>query len=72
MANDKLANRCRIQDAHSEWFFPMTREQLTMLEEGNVADPEIMQALTGREAISFSVEHLDYLGNQEAVGREAD
>lgn len=44
-------------------FFPVTRGQLTMLEEGNVADPEVLQALTGREPKSFSVENLDYLGN---------
>jgi len=44
-------------------FFPVTRGQLTMLEEGNVADPEVLQALTGRELKSFSVENLDYLGN---------
>lgn len=44
-------------------FFPVTREQLTMLEEGNVADPEVMQALTDREPTAFSVENLDYLGN---------
>ena len=64
----------RIGATLFDWlpFFPVTRGQLTMLEEGNVADPEIMQALTGREATSFSVEHLDYLGNQEAVCREAD
>jgi hypothetical protein len=43
--------------------FPVTRGQLTMLEEGNVADPEVLQALTGREPKSFSVENLDYLGN---------
>ena len=43
-------------------FFPVTRDQLTMLEEGNVADPEIMQALTGREATTFSIDHLNYLG----------
>ncbi|MBT4354457.1 MAG: hypothetical protein HOD13_07835 [Rhodospirillaceae bacterium] len=43
-------------------FSPVTREQLTMLEEGNVADPEIMQALTGREATTFSIDYLNYLG----------
>jgi NADH dehydrogenase len=53
-------------------FSPVTREQLTMLEEGNVADPEIMQALTGRGATSFSVENLDYLDNQEAICHETD
>ncbi|HNP34317.1 MAG TPA: NAD(P)H-binding protein [Woeseiaceae bacterium] len=55
----------RIGATLFDWlpFFPVTREQLTMLEEGNVADPEILQALTGRELTSFSIENLDYLGH---------
>jgi NADH dehydrogenase len=43
-------------------FFPVTREQLTMLQEGNTADPAILTALIGRAPASFSVENLDYLG----------
>jgi NADH dehydrogenase len=42
-------------------FFPVTREQLTMLQEGNIADSEVLRTLTGREPIRFSVESLDYL-----------
>jgi NADH dehydrogenase len=44
-------------------FFPVTREQLTMLEEGNVADAAVVKALIGREPMSFSTTNLDYLGN---------
>jgi NADH dehydrogenase len=43
-------------------FFPVTREQLIMLQEGNVADPQILRELTGREPISFSAGNLQYLG----------
>ena len=42
-------------------FFPVTRDQLTMLEEGNTADPEILRRLTGREPKPFSIENLRYL-----------
>ena len=42
-------------------FFPVTRDQLTMLEEGNTADPEILRKLTGREPKAFTAENLDYL-----------
>lgn len=42
-------------------FFPVTREQLTMLQEGNVADPEELRTLTGREPRPFSIESLEYL-----------
>ena len=42
-------------------FFPVTRDQLTMLEEGNVADPAILESLTGIAPQSFSVENLAYL-----------
>jgi len=42
-------------------FFPVTRDQLTMLEEGNTADPEILRQLTGREPKAFTAENLRYL-----------
>lgn len=45
-------------------FFPVTRGQLTMLEEGNTADPAVLRQLIGREPRSFSVDALSYL-NQE-------
>jgi NADH dehydrogenase len=43
-------------------FFPATRDQLTMLEEGNTADPSIVESLTGRPAAAFDPENLVYLG----------
>ena len=42
-------------------FFPVTRGQLTMLAEGNVADPGPLQQLTGREPKPFSAGNLKYL-----------
>ncbi len=43
-------------------FFPVTRDQLTMLEEGNTADPGILEGLTGTTPKGFSAENLGYLG----------
>ncbi len=42
-------------------FFPVTRDQLTMLEEGNTADPAVLRRLIGREPQGFNVEALGYL-----------
>ena len=42
--------------------FPVPRGQLTMLEEGNVADPETLRALIGRDPKGFTIEALGYLG----------
>jgi len=42
-------------------FYPVTRDQLTMLEEGNTAPVEPLEAMIGRSATSFSPETLDYL-----------
>jgi len=42
-------------------FFPVTRDQLTMLEEGNTADPAALQRLIEREPQAFSPENLEYL-----------
>jgi len=44
-------------------FFPVTRGQLTMLEEGNTADPEVLQRLIGREPQGFTADALGYLTN---------
>lgn len=44
-------------------FFPVTRDQLTMLEEGNVADPAVVKSLIGREPTAFDARNLAYLGN---------
>ena len=54
----------RIGATLLDWLplFPVTREQLSMLEEGNVADPAVVQALTGREPKAFSAPNLAYLG----------
>ncbi|MGB5258024.1 MAG: NAD(P)H-binding protein [Woeseiaceae bacterium] len=53
----------RIGATLFDWlpFFPVTRGQLTMLEEGNTADPEVLKHLIGREPKGFSVEALAYL-----------
>ena len=42
-------------------FFPATRDQLTMLAEGNTADPEVIKSLIGNPPMAFSPEHLAYL-----------
>jgi uncharacterized protein YbjT (DUF2867 family) len=42
-------------------FFPVTRDQLTMLAEGNTAPPAELRALIGREPLAFEPENLRYL-----------
>ena len=42
-------------------FFPVTRDQLTMLAEGNTADPSIVASLIGRSPVAFTPENLSYL-----------
>jgi NADH dehydrogenase len=42
-------------------FFPVTRDQLTMLAEGNTADPAVIESLTGKAPLSFSPDNLAYL-----------
>ena len=42
-------------------FFPVTRDQLSMLAEGNIAKPETIESLTGSAPLDFSPGHLDYL-----------
>lgn len=53
----------RVAATLLDWlpFFPVTRGQLTMLEEGNTADPEILKALIGRDPQAFTTEALAYL-----------
>lgn len=41
--------------------FPVTRDQLTMLAEGNTADPTVIERLIGRAPKPFSSEALAYL-----------
>ena len=42
-------------------FYPVTRDQLTMLEEGNTAPPDDLQSLIGRDAQAMTPEALAYL-----------
>jgi uncharacterized protein YbjT (DUF2867 family) len=42
-------------------FFPATREQLTMLEEGNTAQPDALEKLIGRPLTPFTPKNLAYL-----------
>jgi NADH dehydrogenase len=42
-------------------FFPVTRDQLTMLQEDNTANSETVKSLTGTEPVAFSIAQLDYL-----------
>jgi len=44
-------------------FFPVTRDQLTMLAEGNTADPDVVKSLIGQSPTLFSHEQLDYLND---------
>lgn len=45
-------------------FFPVTRDQLTMLAEGNTADPDVITSLIGKSPASFLPDRLDYLNCQ--------
>jgi NADH dehydrogenase len=42
-------------------FFPVTRDQLTMLVEGNIGDPSVLAALIGRQPRAFVPANLAYL-----------
>ena len=44
-------------------FFPVTRDQLTMLAEGNTADPAALAQLIARQPKAFNEAHLAYLRN---------
>jgi len=46
-------------------FFPVTRDQLIMLEENNTADPATLEELAGRPLTTFDVENLSYLNQNE-------
>lgn len=50
-------------------FFPVTRDQLTMLEEGNTADPDALRQLIDREPKAFTAENLRYLAAWPESGR---
>jgi len=53
----------RIGATLFDWlpFYPVTRDQLTMLEQGNTGTAEALESLIGREAQSFTAESLHYL-----------
>jgi NADH dehydrogenase len=42
-------------------FYPVTRDQLTMLEEGNTGTADAVESLIGREAQPFTPDSLSYL-----------
>lgn len=44
-------------------FYPVTRDQLTMLEEGNTAPPDTLEQLIGREATPMTPASLAYLAS---------
>lgn len=43
-------------------FFPVTKDQLTMLADGNTAEPDDLVSLIGREPLAFAPGNLAYLG----------
>ncbi len=47
--------------------FPVTRDQLDMLAEGNTADPGTLRELLGREPVAFDGSALDYLARPQAA-----
>lgn len=53
----------KVAAALLDWlpFFPVTRDQLTMLASGNVAGPQELESLIGRKPRSFDAESLTYL-----------
>ena len=53
----------RIGATLFDWlpFYPVTRDQLTMLAEGNTGTAAALEGLTGRRATAFSTESLHYL-----------
>jgi NADH dehydrogenase len=55
----------RVGATAFDWlpFYPVTRDQLTMLEEGNTASPAALQELVGRAPQAMTPEALAYLGN---------
>ena len=55
----------RIAATLLDWlpFFPVTRDQLTMLAEGNTAPCTELESLADRSALPFTPENLAYLGS---------
>jgi NADH dehydrogenase len=55
----------KLAAALLDWLpiFPVTRDQLTMLAEGNTVDPAALAQLIGRQPKAFNEAHLAYLRN---------
>jgi NADH dehydrogenase len=53
----------KLAAAMFDWlpFFPVTRDQLKMLEENNTADPATLEQLARRPLTAFDVDNLSYL-----------
>jgi NADH dehydrogenase len=53
----------KVGAALFDWlpFFPVSRDQLTMLAEGNTVDPADLRRLIGREPRGFTAANLSYL-----------
>jgi NADH dehydrogenase len=58
----------KVAAAALDWlpFFPVTRDQLTMLASGNTAEPKQLESLIGRKPRSFDAENLGYLGDGQS------
>jgi len=56
----------KLAAALLDWlpFFPVTRDQLTMLAENNTADPAMLEQLAGRPLTAFDADNLSYLNRQ--------
>lgn len=59
----------RIGATLFDWlpFFPITREQLTMLEEGNTAPSESLESLIGHKPRKFAASELTYLATKTSA-----
>lgn len=62
-------NAMKLGAALFDWlpFFPATRDQLTMLAEGNTADPGVMSKLIGRDPLIFDAANLNYLAGGDTT-----
>lgn len=59
----------RIGATLFDWlpFFPVTRDQLTMLEEGNTAPSESLESLIGHKPRKFTASELTYLATETSA-----
>jgi NADH dehydrogenase len=57
----------QLAAAAFDWspFFPVTRDQLTMLASGNTVDPSELESLIGRPLRGFTRQNLAYLGGPQ-------